>query len=73
MRLLTRGNQGIISTRNELLNLARSDLVAWMDSDDISLPSRLEHQFEAFSRDPALVCLGSSAQCIDPEGNLPER
>jgi glycosyltransferase involved in cell wall biosynthesis len=70
MRLLTRGNLGIISTRNELLSLARSDLVAWMDSDDISLPRRLEHQFEAFSRDPTLVCLGSSAQCIDPEGNF---
>ena len=70
MRLLARENRGVISTRNELLSLARADLVAWMDSDDISLPGRLEHQFEAFRLDPALVCLGSAAQCIDPHGNF---
>jgi glycosyltransferase involved in cell wall biosynthesis len=70
MRVFARENRGIISTRNELLSAARSEFVAWMDSDDVSLPTRLEHQVEAFRRDPALVCLGSAAQCIDPEGNF---
>jgi glycosyltransferase involved in cell wall biosynthesis len=70
MRLFVRGNLGVIATRNELLGAARGELVAWMDSDDVSLPNRLERQIEAFRRDPALVCLGSAAQCIDPEGNF---
>jgi glycosyltransferase involved in cell wall biosynthesis len=70
MRLFVRGNHGVIATRNELLSAARCEVVAWMDSDDVSLPNRLEIQFEAFRRDPTLVCLGSAAQCIDPEGNF---
>jgi glycosyltransferase involved in cell wall biosynthesis len=70
MRLVTRENRGLIATRNELLGAARGELLAWMDSDDVSLPNRLARQVDAFQIDPALVCLGSSAQCIDPDGNF---
>ena len=70
MKLVTRGNLGLIATRNELLGAARGDLVAWMDSDDISLPQRLALQINEFDKDPNLVCLGSAAQCIDPDGNF---
>jgi glycosyltransferase involved in cell wall biosynthesis len=70
MRLVTRRNIGLIATRNELLSSARGELVAWMDSDDISLPQRLALQIAAFDRDSDLVCLGAAAQCIDPEGNM---
>jgi glycosyltransferase involved in cell wall biosynthesis len=70
MRLVTRRNLGLIATRNELLGAARGELVAWMDSDDISLPQRLALQIDAFDKDPYLVCLGTAAQCIDPEGNF---
>ena len=70
VRLVTRENRGLIATRNELLEEARGEFVAWMDSDDISLPDRLASQLRGFADDPALVCLGSAAQCIDPEGNF---
>jgi GT2 family glycosyltransferase len=66
---MTRENRGVIATRNELLGAARCELVAWMDSDDISLPHRIERQVRTFQDDRALVCLGSAAQCIDPDGN----
>jgi glycosyltransferase involved in cell wall biosynthesis len=69
MRLITRENLGVIATRNELLGAARSELVAWMDSDDISLPQRIERQVRTFQDDPALACLGTAAQCVDPDGN----
>lgn len=69
MRLVLRENRGLIATRNELLCAAGAGLVAWMDSDDISLPQRLALQSAAFAEDPALVCLGSAAQCIDPDGH----
>jgi glycosyltransferase involved in cell wall biosynthesis len=69
MRLITRENRGLIATRNELLAAARGELLAWMDSDDISLPDRFARQVEAFRSNPQLVCLGSAAQCIDPEGH----
>lgn len=67
--VLLRENRGLISTRNELLRRARSDLVAWMDSDDISSPDRLQLQIAAFAADAHLVCLGGAAQRIDPEGH----
>jgi glycosyltransferase involved in cell wall biosynthesis len=68
MRLVTRDNRGLIHTRNELLQEARGELVAWMDSDDVSLPDRLRLQVERFDADPALVCVGSAIEIIDPEG-----
>ncbi len=69
MRVVLRENRGLIATRNELLHLARSDLVAWMDSDDLSSPDRLQLQTDAFLADARLVCLGGAAQRIDPEGH----
>lgn len=69
MRLTLRKNIGIVATRNELLASARGDLVAWMDSDDVSALNRLAFQVNKFDDDPLLVCLGAAAQCIDPEGH----
>lgn len=70
MRLIRRENRGLIATRNELLAASRAPLLAWMDSDDMSLPERLAQQVKAFEADPQLACLGTSAQCIDPEGHF---
>lgn len=39
-------NLGVSKTRNKLLELATGDYVAFQDSDDISLPSRLEKQVD---------------------------
>ena len=68
MRLIVRENRGLIETRNELLESAAAPFIAWMDSDDISLPARLERQMGAMLRDPSLLCVGTWAQCIDPSG-----
>jgi glycosyltransferase involved in cell wall biosynthesis len=68
MRLIERPNRGLIDTRNQLLHEARGDLVAWMDSDDLSHPDRLERQVAAFDADSSLVCLGTNIQLVDPEG-----
>jgi glycosyltransferase involved in cell wall biosynthesis len=67
MRLISRGNKGLVATRNELLSSARSGLIAWMDSDDISAPERLALQAVKFDEDPELVCLGGATVCVDPE------
>lgn len=68
MRLIERPNRGLIETRNQLLEEARGELIAWMDSDDLSHRDRLERQVAAFDSDPALVCLGTNVQLVDPEG-----
>lgn len=69
MRLFVRSNRGLIATRNELLAAARGELIAWMDSDDVSHPERLQLQIDAFVADERLVCVGGAAQRIDPEGH----
>jgi len=68
LRLITRQNLGVIASRNQLLQIARGELIAWMDADDISLPDRLAKQVTVFSADPTLVCLGTAVRCIDPKG-----
>jgi len=67
IRLSIRENRGLIASRNELLSLARAPLVAWMDSDDISLPERLAMQVARLDAEPGLVCLGSAALDIDSD------
>jgi glycosyltransferase involved in cell wall biosynthesis len=68
LRLISRPNKGLIATRNELLAAARGTYVAWMDSDDVSLPMRIERQVAAFSADPKLVCVGCNTLQIDDRG-----
>jgi glycosyltransferase involved in cell wall biosynthesis len=68
MRLIKRSNRGLIATRNQLLEEASGEFIAWMDSDDLSHPDRLKHQVAAFDSDDSLVCIGSNVELIDPEG-----
>jgi glycosyltransferase involved in cell wall biosynthesis len=58
----------LIECRNELLQAARSPIVAWMDSDDIARPERLELQLAMLDASPNLVCVGGSTRVVDPEG-----
>lgn len=68
MRLVGRENRGLVATRNELLAAARGELVAWMDSDDITAPERIALQVARFDAEPGLVCVGTAARRIGPEG-----
>jgi glycosyltransferase involved in cell wall biosynthesis len=68
MRLIRRPNKGLVATRNQLLDEARGEFIAWMDSDDLSHPERLERQLAAFDGDPACVCVGTDVRLIDPAG-----
>jgi hypothetical protein len=68
VRVYRRPRQGQIASRNELLQLARSDIVTCADADDICLPDRLEQQLSAMRRDPALWVLGTAMTSIDARG-----
>jgi glycosyltransferase involved in cell wall biosynthesis len=48
---------------------SRADLVARMDADDISLPTRLERQVEFMDRHPSVSVLGTGAVLIDDAGS----
>lgn len=69
VRMIERSNRGLIDTRNQLLEEAQGEFIAWMDSDDLSHPDRLRLQVSAFDADPDLVCVGTNIQLVDPEGH----
>ena len=72
LRVLAREYRGVVTTRNELMAAARAPLLAWMDSDDHSVPERLALQVQRMREEPELVCLGGAWLMTDPEG-LPIR
>lgn len=69
VRLVSREERSLIQSRNELLEMARSPIVAWMDSDDLARPRRLETQLAMLDASPDLVCVGGAAVVVDPDGD----
>jgi glycosyltransferase involved in cell wall biosynthesis len=68
--LINQENRGLTSSLNRGLSLARGDYIARMDSDDISLPTRLEVQLSAMESDPNLDLVGSFYEVIDGSGKV---
>jgi GT2 family glycosyltransferase len=68
VRLVCRTHTGLVATLNAGLALARGELVARMDADDVALPRRLELQVARLDRDPDLVCVGGAYEVIDAKG-----
>jgi glycosyltransferase involved in cell wall biosynthesis len=61
-------NKKIPTRRNEAIQRAKGQFVVIQDGDDISLPNRLETQFNFLSNNLDYFCLGSQATKIDLEG-----
>ena len=70
IRLVSRPNTGYVAALNEGLELARADLIARIDADDLSHPRRLELQVARMRGEPELVALGSNAYAIDGHGRM---
>ena len=70
IRLISRPNTGYVAALNEGLELARSELIARIDADDLSHPRRLELQVARMQTEPELVALGSNAYAIDEGGRM---
>ncbi|MHB8203147.1 MAG: glycosyltransferase [Desulfomonilaceae bacterium] len=70
IRLVTQENRGLTKSLNKGLALAEAEYVARMDADDISLPDRLEKQFEIISSSSRLELIGTFFSIIDEHGNI---
>jgi len=68
VRLVSRPNTGLVVALNEMLDIARGELCARMDADDIALPHRLERQIAFMDARPDVVCLGGAIELIDEQG-----
>ncbi|HXV30860.1 MAG TPA: glycosyltransferase family 2 protein [Sinorhizobium sp.] len=55
----SRENRGLVATLNEGLAIAGGELIARMDADDISYPSRLSRQVALFENAPQLAMCGA--------------
>lgn len=60
-----RKNEGLGIALNKGLQKCTNDLVARLDSDDVSEPNRCELQLKAFGVDPSLVIVGSDMYEFD--------
>lgn len=65
IRYIEQENQGFIAASNKGLELAQGEYIAKMDSDDISLPSRLEKQVDYLNKNPDVGLVGVGFQLFD--------
>lgn len=61
-------NLGLAWTLNVGLGLAKYELVARQDADDLSLPARLALQVDFLEKNPDVVLVGTQAMIIDQQG-----
>jgi glycosyltransferase involved in cell wall biosynthesis len=66
-------NLTISPTRNKLIGLSTADYIAWQDADDISLPERLQKQYEYMLNNPKVGICGGSLQFFNDKENLSVR
>lgn len=68
IRIITRTNQGVTRSLNEGLEVATGTLIARMDADDISMPTRFEKQVRFLTTHPEHVLVGCRCLLVDPDG-----
>jgi len=61
-------NQELSASLNIGVGLAKADLIARADADDINLPNRLAKQVEFMDANPDVDVLGTAAYLLDAEG-----
>src|SRR5580700_3628902 len=69
VRVISRPNTGIVGALNDALAVARGELLARMDSDDVCLPGRFEAQVKYMREHPEVVLAGTQVMVIDEDGD----
>lgn len=67
IRLISRENQGLIATLNQMVEAAKGEFLARMDADDIATPNRLKLQVAFLQQHPEVVCVGGAFDLIDSQ------
>ena len=72
VRYLYKAHSGRPESRNRGIRDARGDYIAWLDSDDESLPNRIQAQVNVVLRDPSVDVVHSDGFFISPDGVMNE-
>jgi glycosyltransferase involved in cell wall biosynthesis len=68
IKVIRQVNRGTGAARNRGLEAATQEYVAWLDADDLALPTRFEVQLRAFGRLPRPdIVFGGLEQFVSPE------
>ncbi|MEO8649955.1 MAG: glycosyltransferase [Acidobacteriota bacterium] len=62
-------NAGVSAARNNGFKLCCGDYIAFLDADDVWLPTKIEEQMKIFSEDPEIGLVHSGYLTIDHAGN----
>ncbi len=68
--IISRPNQGVAKTLNELLAMAKGDLIAFLSSDDYLLPGGIQARVDYLQRHPAKMMVVADYRVVDKNGNL---
>ena len=69
IRYIYQENQGSAAARNVGINLAKGDLIAFLDADDYwSMPEKLAKQINYFNENPSLGCINTGWKIVDSAG-----
>jgi glycosyltransferase involved in cell wall biosynthesis len=63
-------NQGLVGARNQLVALAKGTYIAFLDADDIALPSRLHLQVSYLEASNVDICGGAHDSLYEGSGKL---
>lgn len=70
---VVQSNLGLAATLNRGIGMARAEIIARQDNDDISYPHRFEKQLDFLKAHPDVCLLGAAARIVDHAGQPANR
>lgn len=68
IRVIRQGNHGVSAARNHGIEVARGELIAFLDADDYFLPFKLAHQVLQFEAHPTVGIVHSGWRRVSQDG-----
>lgn len=71
VRMINNRKKGLIAgSLNKGIKLARADVIARMDADDVCYPRRLEVQYKLLMKKPEVAVVGANMTIVDEKGKI---